>query len=154
MRSMAILWGLLVAGCSTGAGEPTHAPATTPATVARPSPSGPAHEGAAPGEHDADVVAEIVEARGTGESVPAAVVDVRWTSRATDTIVIGAYRIEWPGGAFDVKPDLFLQAGESVVRKVRIDGRAGDLSRLDATSARVIVVAVRGGSRPPSRGGR
>jgi len=134
-----VMAGLLLLGCGPRVTEtaPTdaatgHAPPAD-ATTSKPG---------------AGVAAAVVGARGTGESVPATDVEVRWTNPGSEDVVVGTYRVEWPGGSKEIKPDnLILHTRETALRTVRIDASSGDVSSLDPARAHVVVVAAT--TRPP-----
>src|SRR5688500_13567506 len=64
----------------------------------------------------------VVAIDSTGESVPAAIVRIEWSNPSNDDVRIDAYRLEWPGGAMDVRPrDAVVPARGTLLRTARVD---------------------------------
>jgi hypothetical protein len=85
--------------------------------------------GSAGGE--GNVTGNLVQARGTGESIPAALVTVSFRNDSATTMSIRAYRLHWPGGAFSADPKgLRIPAHSSIERKIRLDAINGDIAAL------------------------
>lgn len=86
------------------------------------------------------VTAAVIGARPTGESVPATVVELRWTNPLSEAVAVDGYRIEWPGGGIGLTPtDFVLAPGATVTRTVRVDASAGDLTTLAPATAHVVL---------------
>jgi hypothetical protein len=91
------------------------------------------------------VEAAVASARSTGESVPAAVVTLRFRNRSASALEVRTYRLSWPGGDLTTNPDtLRLSPGLEVERTLRVESRHGDVAALlqRMVEARVEVVRV------------
>jgi len=83
------------------------------------------------GGADERVHAGLVEARSTGESVPAVLATVVFRNDLETPVSIRSYRLQWPGGSFSASPaGLRIPTHSSVERKLRIDMRNGDVASL------------------------
>lgn len=96
-----------------------------------------------------DLDARVIDVKGTGESVPAVVIVVRFRNRSGDTLAIESYQIEWPGGRFTVTPrDLRVARHGELERTARLEPRHGDIARLLARSDRAKVRILRARAVP------
>jgi hypothetical protein len=78
-----------------------------------------------------DVDAAVLDVKGTGESVPAAMVVVRFRNLSSDHLEVQDYRLDWPGGRFTAAPrDLRVAPHAEVDRTARVEPRHGDLAAL------------------------
>jgi len=85
--------------------------------------------GSAGGE--GSVTGNLVQARSTGESTPAALVTVLFRNDSATAVSIRSYRLLWPGGSFSADPKgLRIPAHSSIERKVRLDLGNGDIEAL------------------------
>jgi len=83
------------------------------------------------GSGDGGVLARLVAARSTGESVPAAVATLSIRNDSATAVTIRSYRLHWPGGTFSADPKgLRIPAHSSIERKVRLDLSNGDIAAL------------------------
>lgn len=101
---------------------------------------------ASSGRRAAAIEATVVQLNSTGESAPAALVQVRFHNRSDESREIQSYRIEWPGGSFTVDPpDLRVAAHDQVERTARVESRHGDVSQLlkRSSEAKVLILRAR-----------
>lgn len=77
------------------------------------------------------------------ESVPHAIVRTEWTNPGPEDVRIDAYRLEWPGGAMDVRrANAIVPAGGTLLRTTRVELRHGMLPD-DPATVRVTGVRTR-----------
>jgi hypothetical protein len=87
--------------------------------------------GAFSGSPEGSVLARLIAAKSTGESVPVAIATVSFRNDLSTAVNIRSYQIRWPGGAFFARPEsLHLPAHSTTERKVRIDLASGNLATL------------------------
>jgi hypothetical protein len=83
------------------------------------------------GSEGGRVLANLVGAKSTGESVPAAVATVSFRNDSATAVSIRSYRLWWPGGTFSADPKgLRIPAHFSIEHKVRLDLSNGDIAAL------------------------
>ncbi len=144
MKRLLSLLVVLAAGCGSAPPTPAAAP-SSPSSDSTPEPTAEPPT-AEPKAESGELHAEIADVRDAGESPPGKSVKMRFVNPTGRDCEVTTYELEWPGGKKLVSPErssnfkrVNVPAGATRQRSLSMHANDGDLSTLDAQSAKVRV---------------